>query len=143
MARTVDDLTYQSRSMINLTQQQLSEGLFATENVIPLPWREPVLPSRLRIGYWVNDDTIKVGLYKASLTSQTSPACARAVMQTVEALRKEGHELVEWKPPNAFMALKVRDCFTFLIVRYSSPCPRQTDTASFSATSGPTRWSLQ
>lgn len=38
---------------------------------------------------------------------QTSPACARAVLQTVEALRKQGHELVEWQPLNVYKALKV------------------------------------
>lgn len=61
MARSVDDLTFQARNMIDLTVQELSEGGFANENVAPLPWREPTLPTKLRIGYWVNDGAIQVG----------------------------------------------------------------------------------
>lgn len=31
---------------------------------------------------------------------RSSPACERAVLETVAALRKEGHEVVEFVPPN-------------------------------------------
>lgn len=60
MARSVDELTFQARSMITATVQEIEQGGFADENVIPLPWREPTLPKRLRIGYWIDDGAVKV-----------------------------------------------------------------------------------
>lgn len=48
-----------------------------------------VFPSRkLRVGYYVDD-----GFMAAS------PACARAVLETVDALKRDGHTVVEFKPP--------------------------------------------
>lgn len=46
--------------------------------------------SKLKVGYYVDDGFIP-----------SSPACARAVMEAVEALRKDGHEVVEFKPPRS------------------------------------------
>ena len=31
---------------------------------------------------------------------KSSPACQRAVEESVEALRREGHECIEFTPPN-------------------------------------------
>jgi amidase len=49
-----------------------------------LPWREVEIPKKLKLGYFVND-----GIAKAS------PACQRAVKETVDAMKQEGHEVVE------------------------------------------------
>lgn len=55
---------------------------------VSLPFKEPTpLPNKLRFGYYTADNFIK-----------TSPACVRAVTQTVEALRKQGHECIEFDP---------------------------------------------
>lgn len=36
----------------------------------------------------------------ACLMTKTSPACARAVKEAVEAMRLAGHEVREFKPPD-------------------------------------------
>lgn len=97
MARTVDDLTFASRTVINAFVNNIAGHDFCqVENIAPIPWREPKLPARLRIGYWVDDGAVRA-----------SPAARRAVREVVTALEKEGHELVEWQPPNVAYALKI------------------------------------
>lgn len=97
MARTVDDLTFAARTMVeHFVTDLASHGVCQAENIVPLPWREPTLPKRLKIGYWVDDGAVRA-----------SPAAQRAVRETVAALEKEGHELVEWRPPNVAYALKI------------------------------------
>lgn len=55
----------------------------------PLPYREVTLPKKLKFGYYTSDGFIKA-----------SPACKRAVLETVEALRKQGHECIEFEVPS-------------------------------------------
>jgi len=50
----------------------------------------------LRFGYYLNDGVVK-----------GSPACHRAVLETVEALRKAGQECIEIDPPDATEALRL------------------------------------
>ncbi|KAG1736566.1 amidase signature domain-containing protein [Suillus lakei] len=52
---------------------------------IPLPYQPVELPSELRFGYYLSD-----------VITETSPACKRAVLETVSALRKQGHECIEF-----------------------------------------------
>jgi Asp-tRNA(Asn)/Glu-tRNA(Gln) amidotransferase A subunit family amidase len=66
------------------------------EGNVPLPWREVELPKKLKFGYFVDD-----GFCKAS------PACARAVGESVAALEKAGHECVPISPPNAADAMEI------------------------------------
>lgn len=97
MARTVDDLTFGARTMINaFVSNTAAHDYCQVENIVPLPWREPALPPRLKIGYWVDDGAVRA-----------SPAARRAVREVATALEKEGHELVEWHPPNVVQALKI------------------------------------
>jgi Asp-tRNA(Asn)/Glu-tRNA(Gln) amidotransferase A subunit family amidase len=49
---------------------------------------------------------LKFGYYFDDGVSISSPPVKRAVLETVNALRKEGHELVEIVPPNVFEAVK-------------------------------------
>lgn len=44
---------------------------------------------KLKVAYYVDDGFVKA-----------SPACARGVMESVEALREQGHECIEWCPPD-------------------------------------------
>lgn len=88
MARTVAEIEFASRSMINLVNEEIAEGKFIADYVIPLPWREAKLAPKLKIGYWVDDGLVK-----------TSPACARAVHESVAKLRELGHEVSEFRPP--------------------------------------------
>ncbi|EKM61689.1 uncharacterized protein PHACADRAFT_135578 [Phanerochaete carnosa HHB-10118-sp] len=68
-----------------------------SENYDPAPilYRDIELPEKLKFGYYVNDGFIK-----------SSPASQRAVLETVEALSREGHECVEFAVPDAAKALK-------------------------------------
>ncbi|ORY29336.1 amidase signature domain-containing protein [Naematelia encephala] len=94
MTRSVTDLTFASKTMIGLAQKP--DYLPRGEVLLPIPWREPEIPKKLRIGWWVEDDIVK-----------TSPACSRAVQEVAQKLAKEGHEVVRWDPPEVAEALKV------------------------------------
>jgi Asp-tRNA(Asn)/Glu-tRNA(Gln) amidotransferase A subunit family amidase len=85
MARTVDDLEYFTKVLLNLNAWELDQ------TVLPLPYREEQtrLPAKLRIGYYTN-----IGLV------DSSPACKRAVLETVEALRAAGHDVFEFTVPD-------------------------------------------
>ncbi|WWD09618.1 hypothetical protein V865_007746 [Kwoniella europaea PYCC6329] len=96
MGRTVDDLIFASRSILDLTHSQVANVGFRGEMLIPLPWKEVDLPRRLKVGYWTQDHLIK-----------TSPACARAVDECVKKLKDAGHEVVEFQPPDIAEALKI------------------------------------
>jgi hypothetical protein len=59
MARTVDDLILQSRTMINMAAQK--DGVsFGGEPLIHAPWREYDAPKKLRIGWYTDDKAIRV-----------------------------------------------------------------------------------
>ncbi|KAG0699240.1 amidase signature domain-containing protein [Suillus ampliporus] len=77
MARSVQDCELFCRTIFG--QQDPSH-----KNV-PLPYRHVELSSKLHFGYYLSDDMI-----------QTSPVCQRAVLETVSALRKQGHECLEF-----------------------------------------------
>jgi Asp-tRNA(Asn)/Glu-tRNA(Gln) amidotransferase A subunit family amidase len=54
------------------------------------------LPARLKFGFYLNDNLFT-----------TSPACQRAVKETVAALRKAGHECIELDPPDAVECMRI------------------------------------
>lgn len=77
----------------------------------PVPYQDVTLPKTLRFGYYLNGafmchichsqlwETIADGVAKGS------PVCHRAVLETVKALRKAGHECVEIEPPDCAYSL--------------------------------------
>ncbi|KAJ7187757.1 amidase [Mycena filopes] len=76
MARCMDDLELACR---------VSFGALGVYNAHPpLPFREVILPKKLRFGYYTSDGILK-----------GSPAAIRAVNETMDALRAAGHECVE------------------------------------------------
>ena len=83
MGRGVEDLEAATRAVIG---RRGSDKFYFPA---PIPYRDVQLPNRLKFGYYLMD-----GLVKAS------PACKRAVLETVEALRREGHECVEFAVPS-------------------------------------------
>ena len=83
MGRGVEDLEIAARAIIG----KRGNGKFYFP--APIPYRDVQLPKKLKFGYYLMD-----GLVKAS------PACKRAVLETVEALRGEGHECVEFDVPS-------------------------------------------
>ncbi|OWZ71401.1 hypothetical protein AYX14_03160 [Cryptococcus neoformans] len=94
MARSVDDLIFASRTMLTLAQQ--SSVSLNGEQLLPIPWREVEIPKKLRVGYFTDDHAIKA-----------SPACVRAVLESVQVLEKAGHEVIEFDPPDVPEALKI------------------------------------
>lgn len=88
MARCVADIELACR--ISFGQQ--SENY----DPAPIPYRDVKLREKLRFGYYINDGFVK-----------SSPASQRAVLQTVEALRREGHECIEFVVPDMVKALSI------------------------------------
>jgi amidase len=64
--------------------------------VIEKPWTPVELPAKLRVGYYVNDGVLP-----------SSPACQRGVMEVVDKLKEQGHDVVEFHPPNVWEALEI------------------------------------
>ena len=80
MARTVEDIEIATRVVF---------GKFANHSSAPVPYREVELGQKLKFGYYFDDGM-----------ARTTPACRRAVHETVEALEKRGHECVEFELPS-------------------------------------------
>ncbi|KAK9779857.1 putative Amidase [Seiridium cardinale] len=95
MTRTLDDLTYFTRSIINMEPWKYDPS------VHPLAWRPEIekefaAKSKLRVGVLRTDGVV-----------DPSPACARAMTKVEDALRAEGHEIVEISPPSPYDALYI------------------------------------
>ncbi|KAF9266912.1 amidase signature enzyme [Marasmius fiardii PR-910] len=78
MGRTVEELDMFCRGIFGFPDGHEDYTL------TPTPYREAELPKKMRFGYYTSD-----GFSKAS------PANQRAVTETVEALKKQGHECIE------------------------------------------------
>ncbi|KAK9363947.1 amidase signature domain-containing protein [Lipomyces starkeyi] len=90
MTRSFDDLEYVFKAIIDMKPWEYDY------TVHPIPWREITLPKKLKIGVMYSDGVV-----------DPSPACARALKQTVEALAKQGHEIVTFTPPSPVDALRI------------------------------------
>ncbi|KAF8260713.1 amidase signature domain-containing protein [Lactarius quietus] len=88
MARSVADLERMARVLFGAHGG--GHAYFPT----PIPYRDVKLPEKLRFGYYLNDTSVK-----------GSPACHRAVLESVQALRAAGHECVEIDCPDSIQAL--------------------------------------
>ncbi|KAG6869233.1 hypothetical protein C0993_009097 [Termitomyces sp. T159_Od127] len=80
MARSVEDLKLVSQIVFGVQGNE--------QSIAPIPYRQIQLPHKLRFGYYTSDNFVKA-----------SPACQRAVLETVEALQKKGHECIEFSVP--------------------------------------------
>lgn len=79
---------------------------------VPMPYRKPVLPEQLKFGYYIsgtaNQITQEISLIVLNNSDEfviASPANRRAVLQTVEALKKQGHECVKIELPDGMNCL--------------------------------------
>ncbi|KAI9440853.1 amidase [Lactarius indigo] len=88
MARSVADLERMARVLFGA--REAGHAYFPS----PIPYRDVKLPEKLRFGYYLNDVVVK-----------GSPACQRAVLETVQALRAAGHECIEIDSPDSIQAL--------------------------------------
>lgn len=80
MARSVEDIELASRVVF---------GRSTNGSSVPVPYREVKLKQKLKFGYYFNYGMARI-----------TPPCHRAVSETVEALRKQGHECVEFELPS-------------------------------------------
>lgn len=91
MGRSVDDLEVAMRVLLDA-----SAKLYRTLPLVPIPFREVTLPAKLKVGYYLTDGFVRA-----------SPACRRAVLETVDALRKRGHECIEFAPPSPMEGMEL------------------------------------
>lgn len=91
MGRSIADLELGMRVFADA-----SERIARVETLIPKKYEEVKLPKKLKFGYYLTDGVCR-----------SSPACERAVLETVNALRKSGHEVVEFAPPSPAKALEL------------------------------------
>jgi Asp-tRNA(Asn)/Glu-tRNA(Gln) amidotransferase A subunit family amidase len=95
MARTLNDLTYFTRSFIQMKPWQYDY------TVHPLAWREDVETE------YREKKKLRIGVMRTDHVVDPSPACARALDQTVKALAAEGHEVFDVDPPSPYEALQI------------------------------------
>ncbi|KAI0367051.1 amidase signature enzyme [Pilatotrama ljubarskyi] len=89
MGRSVDDIELGARLVFGKQGGEFDPA--------PLAYRDvDESPKKLRFGFYVSDNFVK-----------PSPACQRAVRETVEALRRAGHECVEFEVPQARRAMEI------------------------------------
>lgn len=95
MARTLNDLTYFARAMIQAKPWRIDH------TVHPLEWREGVEKE------YKEKSTLKVGVMRDDGVVTPAPACARALSTVVNALKAEGHEVRDVYPPSPYEALVI------------------------------------
>ncbi|KAH6669367.1 amidase signature domain-containing protein [Halenospora varia] len=95
MSRTLGDLTYFTKSMIGMKPWKYDHS------VHPIPWRGDVVTE------YEEKKKLRVGVLRTDRVVDPSPACARAVEEAVQALKKQGHEVVDVEPPSPYEALYI------------------------------------
>lgn len=103
MGRSVADLEIATRVVVDASVSREAQ----MEGLLPLQYREVKLPEKLKFGYYLTGEPCfgdERPRGRADLLlpvdgfCRASPACERAVLETVEALEKQGHECVEFSP---------------------------------------------
>jgi Asp-tRNA(Asn)/Glu-tRNA(Gln) amidotransferase A subunit family amidase len=109
MARTLNDLTYFTRSFIGM------KPWLYDHTVHPLAWRDEI-----EIEY-KEKKKFRVGVMREDGVVTPAPACARALEEVISALSAEGHEVFDVTPPSPYEALVIASqllnadgCRTFL-----------------------------
>jgi Asp-tRNA(Asn)/Glu-tRNA(Gln) amidotransferase A subunit family amidase len=95
MARTLMDLTYFTRSVIQMQPWKYDPS------VHPIPWRSDVESE------FESKKPLKVGIMRTDNVVDPAPACARALDMAASALKSQGHEVFNVSPPNPYEALVI------------------------------------
>ncbi|CAI6334692.1 unnamed protein product [Periconia digitata] len=95
MARTLNDLTYFTRSLIQMKPWTYDY------TVHPLEWRENLEKE------YKEKKTLRVGVMRTDGVVDPAPACARALDDVAKALAAEGHEVYDVDPPSPYEALQL------------------------------------
>ncbi|KAI1492940.1 amidase [Biscogniauxia mediterranea] len=93
MARTLNDLTYFTSSIIGMQPWKYDYS------VHPLSWRPEIEEE------YATKEKFRVGVMRTDGVVDPSPACRRALEMAEEALKEAGHEIVEIDPPSPYEAL--------------------------------------
>ncbi|KAF2107543.1 amidase signature domain-containing protein [Lophiotrema nucula] len=88
MAKTLEDITLFSKTVVD------SEPWLVDPKCLPIPWRPVGNKKKLKIAVLWNDGVVV-----------PTPPVTRALKETVEKLKKAGHEIVEWSPTLHLKAL--------------------------------------
>lgn len=83
MARTLDDLTYFTKAFIEMKPWEVDY------TVHPIPWRQELYDEAR------SAEKLRIGLISTDGVVRPSPAIARGLKLTADALRKAGHQVVE------------------------------------------------
>ena len=95
MARTLMDLTYFSRSVIQMQPWKYDPS------VHPIPWRSDIESE------YKAKKPLKVGIMRTDNVVDPAPACARALQMSATALKEQGHEVFDVSPPSPYEALVI------------------------------------
>jgi amidase len=90
MGKTLEDIAMYSKAVIDAQPWKLDPKM------LPIPWRAAEAPRTLKVAV----------LWHDGICTPTPPV-ARALKETVEKLKKAGHEAVEWDPKLHPLALKL------------------------------------
>lgn len=81
MARTLEDITLFAKTVVDAEPWQVDA------KVLPIPWRAVERKKKLKIAVLWNDGMVI-----------PTPPVERALKETVEKLKKAGHEIIDWDP---------------------------------------------
>jgi Asp-tRNA(Asn)/Glu-tRNA(Gln) amidotransferase A subunit family amidase len=93
MARTLNDLTYFTKSFIGMQPWKYDP------TVHPLEWRDRIVDE------YKEKKSLRIGIMRTDSVVDPSPACARALESVATALTAEGHEVFDVEPPSPYEAL--------------------------------------
>ncbi|CEJ90081.1 hypothetical protein VHEMI05888 [[Torrubiella] hemipterigena] len=94
MARSLEDVQLYSRVVID------SQPWVRDAKCVPIPWRDVTAPRKLKIGVIWSDGIV-----------QPTPPVARALRETVNKLRADGFEVVDWDVSDMGTALALINRF--------------------------------
>ena len=90
MARTLDDLTYFTKSFIGLNAWEVDY------TVHPIPWRDELYTSTADLATTTDTNTkLRIGVMLSDGVVPPTPAIRRAINLTATALRKAGHTVID------------------------------------------------
>ena len=96
MTRTMGDLSYFTKSIIGMQPWKYDHS------VHPLAWRSDIFEGIKK------QKVLKVGILRSDGVIDPSPACVRALDKAADALRAQGHEVVELSGmPDMYEALEL------------------------------------
>ncbi|CAO2657878.1 Nn.00g071380.m01.CDS01 [Neocucurbitaria sp. VM-36] len=90
MAKTLEDMIIYSKAVVD------AKPWLVDPKMLPIPWRQVELKKKLKIAVLWNDGVC-----------MPTPPVTRALKETVEKLKKAGHEIVDWDPKLHSTALEL------------------------------------